>query len=124
MGIELKEPALMKQIEQLADETTRPVEQVLETAIRSYLDNLEQDAIRAETRAFWSMHDELVSAYSGQHIALYQGKVVDHDEDVTRLEKRIRKQFGQLPLLIAPVKPGQQSDLRWRGGRFENLEAA
>ncbi len=124
MGIELKEPALIRQIEQLADETTLPVEQVLEAAIRTYLDSLEREAIQAETRLFWAMYDELVPTYSGQHIALYQGKVIDHDEDVSRLEKRIRKQMGLLPVLIAPVKSVKRRELKWRGGRFEKLEAA
>jgi len=124
MGIELKEPILVRQIEQLASETTRPVEQVLEMAVWTYLDEVEQEAIHAETGAFWAMHGELLKRYSGQHVALYQGRVVDHDGDVSHLEKRVRERFGLLPVLIAPVGPGPHRDLRWIGGRIEGVELA
>jgi serine phosphatase RsbU (regulator of sigma subunit) len=117
--IELKEPTLVKQIEQLASETTRPVEDVVATAVRSYLDEREQHAIRRETQAFWAMRDELLKVYPGQHVALYQGKLVDHDEDAARLEKRVRERWGSLPVLIAPVEPGPRRDLLWWGGRID-----
>ena len=82
---------------------------------------VEQEAIHAETQAFWAMHDELLRTYPGQYVALYQSNVVDHDEDVSRLEKRVRERFGLLPVLVAPVKPGQRRDLRWLGGRIEGI---
>ncbi|MGH2521396.1 MAG: DUF5678 domain-containing protein [Anaerolineales bacterium] len=118
MAIELKEPTLVKQLEQLASATTQPVEQVLENAVQVYLDELEREAIQAETQAFWAAHPDLLRAYPGQHVALYQGQVVDHDEDVSRLEKRVRDQFGLMPVLIAPVEMTSE-DLRWLGGRLE-----
>jgi len=39
------------------------------------------------------MRDELLKVYLGQHVALYQGKLVDHDEDAARLEKRVRERY-------------------------------
>lgn len=119
MTVALKEPSLVVRVEQWAQETSRPTEQVLETAVQTYLDKLEGEAIRAETEAFWAMHDELLKEYRGQNVALYQGKVVDHDENASRLAKRVRERFGWLPVLIAPVKPGSRRDLRWIGGRIE-----
>jgi hypothetical protein len=84
------------------------------------LDEIERQAIQAETQAFWAMHEDLLQVYpEGQHVALYQGQVVDHDEDAAKLEKRIREQFGSLPVLIAPVRPGPRRDLRWLGRRIE-----
>ena len=65
------------------------------------------------------MHDELVKRYQGGHVALYRGEVVDHDEDASHLERRVREQFGELPVLIAPVKPGPRRDLHWIGGWVE-----
>ncbi|MBS1252076.1 MAG: hypothetical protein MAG451_01112 [Anaerolineales bacterium] len=124
MGLELKEPTLVSQLEQLADGTTQPAEQVLETAVRTYLDELERQAIHAETEAFWAMHEELLKTYNGQFVAMRQSSVVDHDEDVSRLERRVRERFGLLPVLIAPVKPGVRQDLRWIGGRIEGVKPA
>ena len=119
MRVELKEPRLIKRVECLAVEQTQSVEEVLETAVQTYLDKLERKAIHAETEAFWNMHDELVKKYKGQHVALHQGRVVDHDEDASRLDKRVREQFGWLPVLIAPVRAGPLRDLRWIGGQVE-----
>lgn len=124
MAIELKEPTLIKQVEQLASATTQPVEQVLEIAVQTYLDELERKAIHAETQAFWAMHAELLKTYPGQHVALHQGRVVDHDEDVSRLEQRVRERFGLLPVLIAPVTPALPRDLRWLGGKLEGVKTA
>jgi hypothetical protein len=122
MGVKLKEPRLVQHIERLAAEQRQPVEKVLETAVRAYLDELEKEAIHAETQAFWAMHEQLLSRYEGQHVAMYQGEVVDHDRDASRLEKRIRERFGWLPVLIAPVKPGPRRDVRWIGGRVEAIK--
>lgn len=124
MAIELKEPTLIKQVEQLASATTQPVEQVLEIAVQTYLDELERQAIHTETQAFWAAHAELLKTYPGQHVALHQGRVVDHDADVSRLEQRVRERFGLLPVLIAPVTPAPPGDLRWLGGKFEGVKPA
>jgi hypothetical protein len=117
--IELREPRLVEQIKRLAADQAQPAEKVLETAVQAHLDKLEREAIHAETEAFWDMHDDLVKEYQGAHVALYQGEVVDHDEDASRLERMVREQFGELPVLIAPVKPGPRRHLRWIGGRIE-----
>jgi len=119
MGIALAEPTLIKQIEQWGQETDRPAEEILEIAVQTYFDELEKEAIRSETRTFWALHDDLLKTYPEEYIALYQGKVVDHDKNVSILEERVRQQFGLLPVLIAMVKPEQRRDLRWRGGRLD-----
>lgn len=121
MTIELREPRLVERIKRLAADQAQPAEKVLETAVQAHLDRLEQEAIHAETEAFWDMHDELVRVYQGKHVAIYRGEVIDHDEDASRLEKRVREQFGELPVLIAPVKPGPRRDLRWIGGWVETI---
>jgi hypothetical protein len=119
MSIELREPMLVQEIEQLAFQMVQPAETVLEMAVRAYLEAVEQQAIHAETEAFWAQHDDLVASYAGQHVALYRGQVVDHDVNVACLEKRTRARFGPLPVLIALVEPGPCRDLHWRGGRLE-----
>ncbi len=115
--VELHEPRLLDRLQRVAEERMQPLEQVLEAAVRAYLDLLEQEALHAETEAFWALHDTLVAQYAGQHIALYHSQVVDADADVRRLEQRVRERFGAAPVLIAPVKAGPRRDLQWRGGR-------
>lgn len=109
----------MEQIKRLAADQAEPAEKVLETAVQAHLDQLEREAIHAETGAFWNMHDELVRKYEGKHVAVYQGEVVDSDQDASRLGKRVREQFGARPVLVAPVARRPRRDLRWIGGRIE-----
>lgn len=122
MVVELHEPRLLDRLQRVAEERRQPLEQVLELAVQAYLDALEQEALHVETETFWALHDTLMMQYAGRHIALYRGKVVDTDEDVQRLEQRVRERFGAAPVLIAPVKPGPRRDVQWRGGRIERLE--
>ena len=119
MTIELKKPSLVERLKRLAADQAQPAEKVLETAVQTHLDQLEREAIHAGTEAFWEMHDELVRKYEGEHVAVYQGRVVDHDEDASRLERRVRAHFGELPVLIAPVTPRPRRDLRWIGGTIQ-----
>ncbi len=119
MSIELKEPTLIKQIEQLASAASQPAEQVLEAAVETYLDELERAAIHDETQTYWAMQAELSRAYPQEYVAIRQGRVVDHDRDPGQLEQRVRAQFGLLPVLIAPAAPAPPRDLRWLGGRLE-----
>lgn len=119
MGVELREPLLVKQIEQLAIQATKPPEVILEDAVRAYLETQDQEAIHAETTAFWAQHNDLVRAYGDQYVAMYQSQVVDHDRDVVNLEIRVRERFGVLPVLIAPLSPTLRREIYWRGGRID-----
>ena len=57
-------------------------------------------------RAFWRMHSELLSqGYEGKWVAVYQGKVVDVDEDCGALVRRVREKFGYVPVYIQKVQP-------------------
>ena len=122
MGIALLEPVLVRRVEQWGSQTNRPVEKILETAVQTYLDELEREAIHAETQAFWEMHDDLLEAYPEKYVALYQGQVVAHDKDLVRLEERVREQFGLLPVLIAPIQQQSSRDLVWLGGHMDKIE--
>ena len=119
MSLELKEPRLVKHIEQLASATRQPAEQVLEEAVQAYLDEMERAAIRVETQHFRAKQAELAQRYPDEHVAMREGEVVDHDVDVSRLEKRVRERFGVLPVLIAPVTSPRE--LRWVGGRLDEV---
>lgn len=119
MVVELKEPLLVQQITQLARTQERPPEDVVETAVRSYLESLEEQAIHRETEAFWKQHDQLLVLYPNQYVALRNGVVVDHDSDVSCLERRVRDRYGMAPVLIAPVTSVGRRGFRWRGGRID-----
>ena len=118
--VELKEPALVQQVTQMARTQKRQPEDLVATAVRDYLEAQEEEAIHGETEAFWQQHEDLLARFPDQYVAMRQGQVVDHDHDVSHLEARVRTRFGLLPVLIAPVKPTPLREIRWRGGRIEH----
>ncbi len=122
MAIQLQEPELIGQIEQIAEMEGKAAREILTAAVRSYLDEVEREKIHAETEAFWAMHDELVATYGGEYVALHRGEVVDHDTDVSRLEQRVRQRFGPIAIMIAPVTPEPRRDLQFISFRLEGME--
>jgi hypothetical protein len=117
--VELTEPALVHQVTQVARTQKRQPEDLIATAVRDYLETLEEEAIHKETGIFWRQHETLLAQCSGQHVAMRQGNVVDFDSGVSRLEARIRVRFGLLPVLIAPAMPAPRRSIQWRGGRID-----
>lgn len=64
----------------------------------------EHAAILKEREAYEAMHPELCKRYPDQYVAIYQGEVVDHDEDEIALLKRRRKNFRGKSVLVTQVE--------------------
>jgi hypothetical protein len=56
-----------------------------------------------EKLAFQQMHPHLLEKYAGQYVAIYEGKLVDHDIDKQALFQRIDTAFPDVFVLIRPV---------------------
>lgn len=117
--IALQTPELVQRIEPLAQATKQQEHQVLETAVQAYLDQIEREKIHIETEAFWQMHADLQQQYLGQYVAVHEQQVVDHDQDVLRLEQRVVERFGDIAILIAPITTSAQRDLQRTGFHLE-----
>ena len=65
MSITNLQPELIEQLEQIAVEQAVRPEELLETAIRTYLRQVEREKIESEAEAFRSMHAELVASTWG-----------------------------------------------------------
>lgn len=117
----LDRPALTERVTQWAQATNRAADEVLEEAVRAYFDALEESAIAAETKAFWSAYQSILERYGDGFVAMLNGEVVDHDVDVFQLHRRVSARFGSLPVLIAPIQPPPSPEIRWLGGSV-NLE--
>ena len=119
MSVIALQPQLMERLEQVAAERAMMPGELLEAAVRTYLRQLEREKIKAEAKAFRSMHAELVEKYLGQYVAIYDGKVVDHDEDFQSLHSRIRQRFGRQPVLLRRVTAEPERVLVFRSPQFE-----
>ena len=79
------------------------MEDVLTELVQQYLRQTRREKIRRETEWYQTAHAQLKKKYAGQHIAVHEQQVVDHDPDVVALAQRIRQQYGRTPILITQV---------------------
>ncbi len=71
-----------------------------------------------ERAAFLKMHAELWEKYPYQHVAVFQGRVVDHDEDVGALVQRMDEKHPDDIVLIREVHPEPERVLHFRSPRL------
>ena len=57
----------------------------------------------SDKQAFWAMQTELLQCYEGQYAAIYQGKVVDSDQDKVALALRVYQTHGYVPIFVHHV---------------------
>jgi len=117
MEITLKEQRLTKGLTMWANKTHRSPEEMLESAVETYLTELETDLLRQETEIFWKRLPELQKRFPHQFVAMYQGKVVDHSKELNNLMQRVQEIFGDIPVLIASVDTPPPREINWTGGR-------
>ncbi len=119
--IALQTPELVQRVEHFARTAAVDETSVVETAVERYLDQIERDKIHVETVAFWKMHAWLRANYLGHYVAIHEGKVVDHDLDVLKLERRVVERFGDIALLLAQVTMAPGRTLRHISFKLEPL---
>ena len=104
---------LVEVLKQTTEQQGTNVEAVIETLARQYVREARRQKIRAEFEKYRAMHGELKVKYLGQHVAIHDGQVVDHDADPTALVQRVRERFGRLPILFTHVEdePAQEYTL-------------
>lgn len=78
-------------------------EAVLLTAWRHYRTLAQRRKIEAELNWWESLPANERREYSGQHVAVHQRQVVDHDLDPTALHNRVRERFGRTAILLIPA---------------------
>lgn len=120
--IEVPEP-LYEQATEVAVSTRRAVGEVLqEMFIRSfppmYNGGQEFDAMDREVDAFEAMHATLWAKYPNQFVAIYQGQVVDYDNDEWALIHRIDQRYPDAVVMIDQVKPTFSREIIFHSPRF------
>jgi hypothetical protein len=110
---------VLGQLEEVAGDDQRSVTDVLNEIVKEYLARRHDEKISQESERFRTMHSQLYAKYTGQYVAMRDGKVLDHDADVAILHQRIYKRFGHAPILIAPVTAEPLPEFRIRRPRLE-----
>lgn len=106
--------------DQLQSEAARrhtSVEVLANDWLEQQLWQAKREKINEEAARFRAQHAELLAQYAGQHIAMRDGVVIDHDPDLATLHNRVRAKFGDEPILMAPVTPEPIQVIKVLGAR-------
>jgi hypothetical protein len=113
---------LYQQAEEVAQISEQAVADVLSNALAAsptiFHINPERAAMLRENAAFRQMHADLLRQYSGEYVAILQGKVIDHDQDLPALLQRRRHNYPGLTVLIRQVLPESERILHFRSPRL------
>lgn len=113
------QPALWEQLQETADDQKTNVLELVETAIHTYLRQIEREQIEAEAEAYQKLHPMLRQEYLGQYVAIHHGQVIDHDTDFQLLHTRVRQRFGRRPVLLRQVETQPERTLIFRSPSIE-----
>lgn len=68
-------------------------------------DDAEYDqAMLAEEEAYRTLHPYLLEKFQGRHVAIFEGEIVDYDDDSVALYQRIRQKYPGKFVLMTPVR--------------------
>lgn len=113
---------LFQQASRIAQAQKKLVAEVLVEAI--VLDDDERERsdglaeVEQEKSAYRALHGWLWQNYPDEHVAIYQGQLVDHDPDGLTLSRRIYKRFPDEFVLIRQVEAEPERILYFRSPRF------
>ena len=120
---------LYRRVRELARTRNQPVDDVLVDVLdralpadEPYPNNNEDDAVEREMQAFIQMHPVLKEKYLGQHVAIFDGQLIDVDEDYGALYERIDTQYPDQFVWMAMVEDEPIPTLIFRSPRLETVE--
>ena len=92
---------------------------VLEDALPvDTLDTEEDGTIQQEMSAYVALHPQLKEKHLGQHVAIYQGELIDVDADYGQLYERILEQYPDEFVWLTTVKEEAIDTIHMRSPRF------
>ncbi|MCP4427344.1 MAG: hypothetical protein GY803_22890 [Chloroflexi bacterium] len=114
---------LYRRVRNLARARKRSVDDVLETAITLAEATLvpaadEEADMAQEEDAYEKMHTKLIARYTGEYVAIHQGRLIDHDRDELALLGRLDDQYPNEVVLMKQVRPLPEPELRFRSPRL------
>ncbi|KAA3662994.1 MAG: hypothetical protein DWQ04_11860 [Chloroflexi bacterium] len=80
----------------------------------------EDPAMAREKAAFLKLFPMLQEKYAGQHVAIFGGELVDHDQDGMALSRRVYARYPDKFVWIAPVHESPLPEFRSRSFRWQH----
>ena len=124
VSISIPQP-IYRRVRELARLRNRPVDDVLIEVLDQALprddkpDVAEEDAaVEREMQAYISLHPMLKEKYLGQHVAIYNGQLIDVGEDFGALYRRIDAQYPDEFVWLATVEEEAMPTLVFRSPRL------
>ena len=116
---------VQKFAQQHDEELIAVVERILDEALpesfedQTARDEVEPDAADLEMQAYIELHPTLKEAFLGQYVAIYQGKLIDHDMDRRALYTRIVTKYPNDFVWLSKVEAEPLRTLVFRSPRFD-----
>ncbi len=104
---------IYRRVRKLARNRNQSVDAVLEAGVTMV--EASTGPLESEVEA---MHPELMAHYAGQYVAIYQGQLIDHDQDEIALLSRLDDQYPDEVVLMKKVRPLPEPELRHRSPRL------
>lgn len=116
---------IYRQIERIAQETQRNVAAValdtISLAFAPYPVHRDREQMQKEIAAYLVLHPGLVQSHLGHFVAIYQGQMVDADEDPVALHQRISARYPGKVVLSRQVQVEADPVLQMRSPRLERI---
>jgi len=90
--------------DEIGDELAQLLEQMLASADLNGPGLDEDPAVEREMQAYLAIHPLLKQSHLGKHVAIYQGKLIDEDEDYDALTRRIDTHYPDRFVWVTTVE--------------------
>ncbi len=112
-------PEVAEQITMFANEKHINAETIVDEALRTHLLKLRREKMDVELAEFHKQKEALLAQYRGEYIAMYQGKVIDHDQSLWAMHRRVFETLGRVVVLMKKVSEEPERVITMRSPRFE-----
>ena len=110
-------PTIADQMASEAKQREQSIDTLVNDWLEEYLWRERQRKIHLEAARFQAQHAALLAQYGSGYLAMYNGQVVDTDQELEPLHRRIRMTYGDEPVLITPLTVEPTQTFRVLGAR-------
>ena len=104
-------PDLTALLSSNARRENKSIGELVNEAVEFYLEARWSEALDREAVAYGEMHASLWQTIPGKWVAVYEGRVVDQDDDGKTLYLRVRERFGETPVFMCQVSSTPEEEI-------------